>query len=191
MPPGASLLDHRHQLVPETIADDRDVLVRLVLAKRKRPRREITPQRPAAEVEERPDDTTPRRGRMPARPRVPAPRQQPHQHRLGLVVGRVRGDDGVGAEPNGSLGKPLVTNRARGDLDRGRVGARPRCDVDSRDLDRHAELRRQRAAERFVGVGRLTAELVIDVNEAREFARAGVSELAQNPRQRDGVGAAG
>ena len=50
---------------------------------------------------------------MPASPATPLPRSETHQHRLGLIVEMMRGDDDVGADRARVVGEQRVARLAR------------------------------------------------------------------------------
>ena len=83
-----------------------------------------------------------------------------------------------------------MARRSRGVFDRPALAARARRDVFAIDDDRPAERFREGGhAEPLVAVGR-GAKLMVEVRDAGEAQLAGRGELAQQMRERDGVGTA-
>ena len=123
-----------------------------------------------------------------AQPPRPGATEQTQQERLGLIVARVPRRDDVGAELGRDPFEELVARPPAGILERRAEPGGQRPHVNQIRAKRYRPLGRHRAAELFV-LARCLAQAVIEVRDAgnRQLPRA--LELAEQPRQRDRIGA--
>ncbi len=128
-----------------------------------------------------------RRGRIAASPRTPAAADQPHQHRLGLIVERVPGGDartGVrGREPP----QRGIAQSTGARLEVGSVAGQAAADVATGE--RHAESPGGGFRGGLVGVGIGATQAMVDVRRDELDAEL-AAELVQRQQQTDRVGAA-
>jgi len=116
--------------------------------------------------------------------------QKPHDHRLDLVVGRVAGGHGIGADHLGRSGEELVPGAASRHLQRAAGLPPQRPDIRPTDAERQPEAPGLGGHELRVAPRRIPAQAMVQVchhhREAQFFA-----EVQQGVEKGHGVGAAG
>ena len=127
---------------------------------------------------------TPRRGAIPPRPRVPAPRTSRSEHGLGLVVSRVRRRNPV--SPTGGLDslQKLPTRVARGYFDGQTLLTSEQRHIHPFGDDGHAKLAGQSPTERLVRIRCFAANLMIEMGRAVEDDIATLVQIAQQQQER-------
>ena len=138
--------------MPNTIAGERQVAVRLIVPEPEAAGLEIRPQLVAPEIDQRTADPTAPRTDAGQAARAGAT-DQLQQEGLRLVVARVPGRDGFGPELVPDLLEPGVPGPPAGVLERGAPASRQLADVGPLDTERNAGVSRERPAEALVVFG--------------------------------------
>ncbi len=182
--------DLRQEGVADPVPGQRAIRIGRVLNPAPAVRVEPADQLDTAEIDERPDDRAATR-RDAGKPFRAGASKHAHQHRLGLVVARVAGGDGVGRCTRADALEEGVARLASRLLDRLPVLLRETGDVGGFHVERHAELGGEIPAERGVPGGLGAAKAVVEMRDGDEAERASFRQLAQDPRERDRIGPPG
>lgn len=113
-----------------------------------------------------------------------------HNYGFGLIVGSVRGGDGVEALLPGEIDQPLVSQIAGGMLDAEFVGGGVFTNVGATGEERQVVTLCQISYKVLVGVGGITAQLMVEVSD-NQYKTHFRGKFQQYAEQGDRVGASG
>ena len=174
---------------PDPISEYRDVTVRLVLAPSGPDRPKICQDLGPPCLDERPDDPHATAGahrRDPPEAFETAAPQQPHQHRLGLIVQRVTGGHHARADLPRHTDQELVPQPAAGVFQRETLTAGERARIGRPLVEAQPERAAHRSDERGV-LGGIRPESMVEVREVNgqgEVAAEGCQRVRERRRVR-------
>ena len=137
-------------------------------------------------VEQRPDHVRAlrRHGRQPGGARAA---RQAQQHRLSLIVARVRNGDAIRVDRCDRFLKKPLPRKPACHFERDAMLCRLGGNIDIADHRRHAQPIGERPAKRRVFVGRHAANPMMEVRESREHESVAGGDVAKQQDQRDRI----
>jgi hypothetical protein len=153
------LLQQRHETVPHTIPHEGEILVRFVVTKRNRVRRQPVADLRAVNLEQWPADEATLRADRSESPGPCAP-DQLQEERFGLIVEGVAGGNHIGPGFHSRALEEGVSGPTAGVLERGAPRSREGPHVRSFDTECDPEASRDLATELFVIVRRRAQRVV-------------------------------